>query len=204
MRDLCSCGFPNGVPGDFNYFAFKKELHLTDEQENEIKNIQKKYNEYIARESHDMPESIPWDLKNKEIFITDCEEEAHNLWNSLGEEKFEDFYQWVLEQNVIDREMDSLDVQKIALSDRSQYSEKLFDDLTNSPRYKTYKEKKAEWFNSTWDAEKFFSKHEKGLKLRIQYTLGCTTLKQNAAKIETNKAIKPKDDIQEQLSNLFE
>jgi hypothetical protein len=203
--ELLGCGFPNGVPRDLTLLAFNKELELTPDQEVKIKELQAKCDEYVRREAVNDPGSQPWDPNEEKAFVEDCGKKSHELYLAMGEEKYGDFIQWVGEQNKMNKEVGVLIYDKKEdVSDITKYTEDLFDKFVNFGTYKTYKEMKSERFKSKIDAEKYFARHEKALKLRIQYTLWYFT----PAKRETAKAKPQKDtvlgkDIQDQLNKVF-
>lgn len=205
LGELSGCGFPNGVPGDFNKLAFNKELNLTQEQETKIKDLKAKCIELGQREALNDPGSHPWDPKDEKKFMVDCEDRAHELYLSLGEEKYQDFIQWVGEQNEMWREVNILIYDKKEdLSDTNKYTEKLFNEFINFKTYQTYKEKKIARINSNVATENFFSKHEKALKLRIQYALWyLTPVKQESPKTKPRKDTKLGKDILNQFDKVF-
>jgi hypothetical protein len=163
-------GFSDIFPGKLNEIL-KAEFNLTDEQVEAINELAALDRQYAQREAHDSSESVPWKSEDKNFFITNFETKTLKLKNSLGAEKFEDLCQWVDEEEVIKWKISQLVSENTNLSNTSYYSDQLFNEITNSDFYKNYKQKKDVIFNSKNKTDNYFSKYEKGLKLRISYEL---------------------------------
>lgn len=148
------------------YPALKAELNLTDDQVLKTKEIKTLLMKYTAREAHNFQASLPWDPKDEKAFRKNISLKILELEKSLGEEKFDDLCQYIVEEDILRNKINRLVIANTDLSDIESRSNELFNEITDSVSYKEYKNWKL---NSNRAA--FLQKHEQGLRLRILFEL---------------------------------
>jgi hypothetical protein len=191
-------GISDRFPKDL-FSVLKEELNLTDDQMATINSLISFDLEYAEHESHNFNGSMPWDSNDKETFLKKYNATAAKLHDSLGDEKFDDFCQWVSEIKMINRYVENsvYDPETVVLK------------IENESSYKTYKEKKYLEFKSSSDADDYFSTHEKALRLKIAYLINIYgdsgNEKQPVLQIkkENEEKLKQKDKSLNELKELF-
>ena len=149
--------------------ATQAELNLSGEQMKIIERLKAAEIHGRQMESHNFPESIPVSSDEEKSMQNDIGGIIDQLSKSLGNEKLEDFCQWIAEENDFDRvrigrkQDDQIDI--------ITRSNQIVDQLINSRNYLLYKAKKTQELKLKYISDAFFYKHEEGLKLRILWDL---------------------------------
>ncbi len=148
------------------------ELNLSVDQMLAIKDLKNSLVVARQRESHNFPESMPMSAEEEKETHDDCQKNAMRVAKLLGDEKLEDFCEWLREEGQLDVANGRRPGEKNkSFSELETQAEKIFDQYLHSPVYKTYKAKKTTQFDSEKLSRAFFEKHERGLELRILWAL---------------------------------
>ncbi len=164
MRVLWLHGFPDFLRPE-SFPALKASLNLTDKEMEAIKSLSDLYERYREVESHlDDP------YKGNPL-LGECVEGAIQLRNTLGNEKFDDFCEWAWEDLVIFKSTYRLLRKNSDLNNTDNLADQLLKEIKDSKSYAKYKKDKTTAVKAGGSADKYFSNHDKVLKLRILHEL---------------------------------